>query len=225
MFTVYGLAGRVVSGDIEQLARSDAVQSLARVRAATAVGRGAEVAGAALERVQAGGATPFGGLPAGIRQALAQYEEPPSREQPLSQVRAVMSSPAFCLPLQMSIDDAWQALQQRGLSQAPVLGADGRPVGLLLRGELLPPSLMGSADLPNPWHWQHLLTETVQEHMLSPVPCASPQTSLRQLAHLLLELHLPGLPVLDEAGAVQGFVSRSDLLKALVHEPPLDLWG
>ena len=49
MFTVYGLAGRVVSGDIEQLARSDAVQALARVRAAAAVGRGAEVAGAALQ--------------------------------------------------------------------------------------------------------------------------------------------------------------------------------
>lgn len=225
MFTVYGLAGRVVSGDIEQLARSDVVQSLARVRAAAAVGRGPEVAGAALERVQSGTATPFGGLPAGIRQALAQYEEAPSREQPLSQVRAVMSSPAFCLPLQMSIDEAWQALQQRGLSQAPVLAPDGRPVGLLLRGELLPPALMGTADLPNPWHWQHLLTETVQEHMLSPVPCASPQTSLRALARLLLELHLPGLPVLDELGAVQGFVSRSDLLKALVHEPPLDLWG
>jgi len=225
MFTVYGLTGRVISGDIEQLARSEAVQSLARVRAAAAVGRGAEVAGAALQRVQAGGPAPFGGLPAGVRQALAQYEEAPSREQPLSLVRAVMSSPAFCLSAQMSIDEAWQALQQRGLSQAPVLGADGHPVGLLLRGELLPPSLMGSPDLPNPWHWQHLLTETVQQHMLSPVPCASPQTPLRQLARLLLDLHLPGLPVLDETGGLVGFVSRSDLLKAVAHDPPLDLWG
>lgn len=225
MFTVYGLAGRVISGDIEQLARSEAVQSLARVRAAVAVGRGAEVAGAALQRVQAGGTAPFGGLPAGVRRALARYEEAPSREQPLSLVRAVMSSPAFCLPAQMSIDEAWQALQQRGLSQAPVLGPDGRPVGLLLRGELLPPSLMGAPDLPNPWHWQHLLTETVQQHMLSPVPCASPQTPLRQLARLLLDLHLPGLPVLDETGALVGFVSRSDLLKAMAHDPPLDLWG
>lgn len=225
MFTVYGLAGRVISGDLEQLARSEAVQSLARVRAAVAVGRGAEVLGTALERVQAGGHASAGALPAGIRQALAQYEEPSSREQPLSQVRAVMSSPAFCLSLQTSIDEAWQVLRQRGLSQAPVLAPDGRPVGLLLRGELLPPSLMGTADLPNPWHWQHLLTETVQQHMLSPVPCASPQTSLRQLARLLLDLHLPGLPVLDDAGGVMGFVSRSDLLKALTHEPPLDLWG
>lgn len=225
MFTVYGLAGRVISGDIEQLARSEAVQSLARVRAAAVVGRGAEVAGTRLERLEPGGHGSAGAMPAGVRQALAQYEEAPSREQPLSLVRAVMSSPAFCLGMDTTIDEAWQALQQRGLGQAPVLAPDGRPVGLLLRGELLPPSLMGTADLPNPWHWQHLLAETVRRHMLSPVPCASPLTPLRQLARLLLDLRLPGLPVLDEQGLVLGFVSRSDLLKAMAHEPPLDLWG
>ncbi len=225
MFTVYGLAGRVVSGDIEQLARSDAVQALARVRAAAAVGRGAEVAGAALQPVQGGLPSSPEARPVVVRQALAQYEGTPDREHPLSRVRAVMSSPAFCLSAGMSIDEAWQALQRRGLGQAPVLSTQGRLVGLLLRGELLPPSLMGAADLPNPWHWQHLLTETVEQHMLSPVPGASPQTSLRQLARLLLDLRLPGLPVVDEAGGVTGFVSRSDLLKALAHEPPLDLWG
>jgi len=26
-------------------------------------------------------------------------------------------------------------------------------------------------------------------------------------------------------GVVEGFVSRSDILKAVVHEPPLDLWA
>ena len=225
MFTVYGLTGRVISGDVEQLARSEAVQALARVRAAAAVGRGAEVAGPRLEGLQAGAHAQAEALPAGVRQALAQYEETPSREQPLARVQSVMSSPAFCLAMDMTIDAAWLALQQRGLSQAPVLAADGRPVGLLLRGELLPPSLLGSADLPNPWHWQHLLAEPVRQHMLTPVPCANPQTPLRQLARLLLDLRLPGLPVLDDVGQVQGFVSRSDLLKALAHEPPLDLWG
>lgn len=233
MFTVYGLAGRVISGDIEQLARSDAVQALARVRAAAAVGRGAEVLGATVGPVEGGGLPPRQEATPSVRQALAQYGGAPDREHPLSQVRAVMSSPAFCLPASLSVDEAWQALQRHGLSQAPVQAPDGRVVGLLLRGELLPPSLMGSPDLPNPWHWQHLLTETVQQHMLSPVPCATRQTTLRSLARLLLALRLPGVPVVDEAGGVAGsevgnvvgFVSRTDLLKALAHEPPLDLWG
>ena len=36
---------------------------------------------------------------------------------------------------------------------------------------------------------------------------------------------LPGVPVVDEVGAVLGFVSRTDLLRALATDPPLDLWG
>lgn len=225
MFTVYGLAGRVVSGDIEQLARSEAVQALARVRAAAAIGRGAQVAGVGVAPVPAGRPSPTATRSPVLRQALAQYESAPDREHPLARVRAVMSQPAFCLSPELSIDEAWQALQQRGLSQAPVVSAEGQAIGLLLRGELLPPSLLGSKDLPNPWHWQHLLGETVRQHMVSPIPCALPETSLRPLARLLLDLRLPGLPVVDEAGAVSGFVSRTDLLKALAHEPPLDLWG
>jgi CBS domain-containing protein len=42
---------------------------------------------------------------------------------------------------------------------------------------------------------------------------------------VLLESGLPGLPVVDEQGRVIGFISRSDILRAVVTEPPLDLWG
>jgi hypothetical protein len=32
------------------------------------------------------------------------------------------------------------------------------------------------------------------------------------------------LPVADDEGRVTGFVSRSDILRAVVADPPLDLW-
>jgi CBS-domain-containing membrane protein len=41
---------------------------------------------------------------------------------------------------------------------------------------------------------------------------------------VLLDTGLPGLPVVDDAGQVIGFVSRSDVLRAVVADPPLDLW-
>jgi CBS domain-containing protein len=61
--------------------------------------------------------------------------------------------------------------------------------------------------------------------MWTPVPAAEPGTDLRRVAALLLETGLPGVPVIDEAGRIVGFVSRTDLLRALATDPPLDLWA
>jgi len=61
--------------------------------------------------------------------------------------------------------------------------------------------------------------------MWTPVPAASPDTDLRRLAAALLGTGLPGLPVSDAQGGLIGFVSRSDILRAVTADPPLDLWG
>jgi CBS domain-containing protein len=53
----------------------------------------------------------------------------------------------------------------------------------------------------------------------------APDTDIRQLAQVLLDTRLPGLPVVDGQGSLVGFVSRSDILRAMVSDPPLDLWG
>jgi len=61
--------------------------------------------------------------------------------------------------------------------------------------------------------------------MWTPVPSAHPNTELRHVARVLLDTGLPGLPVVDANGVVSGFVSRTDLLRAIVNDPPLDLWS
>jgi CBS domain-containing protein len=57
------------------------------------------------------------------------------------------------------------------------------------------------------------------------VPSTAPGTDLRRVAALPLDTGLPGVPVADDSGDVLGFVSRTDLLRALATDPPLDLWG
>jgi CBS domain-containing protein len=61
--------------------------------------------------------------------------------------------------------------------------------------------------------------------MWTPVPSVSPDTDIRRVASVLLDTALPGLAVADEEGTVVGFISRSDILRAVVADPPLDLWG
>ena len=61
--------------------------------------------------------------------------------------------------------------------------------------------------------------------MVSPIPTVSPDTGLRRLASVLLDTGLPGLPVTDEYGSLVGFISRTDILRAVAADPPLDLWS
>lgn len=220
MFSIYGESGRLFRGAMEDLWRIEAMRSVVRARrleaqretppVARSPGHGApavpphSVAGAALSAyAQAGGG------------AAARH--------PLSRVVDVMSRGVTTVSPDATVLQAWQLLGRAGLGQAPVTSAAGELVGLLTRAELLDLERLPQPDAPA-LVWRALLMQPVSAVMLSPVPAVSEDTDLRRVARVLLDTHLPGLPVVAEEGQVTGFISRSDILRAVVHDPPLDLW-
>jgi CBS domain-containing protein len=213
MFHLYGVTGHLFSGSIEQLRQTAPVSAVARARRVAA-------AGTQDTRPEAGAAD------GRSRQALAAYAgtTPAHPREPLRQVGAVMSRPAQVIAADASVRDAWRTLVERGIGQAPVVAADGRLAGLVCRAELLPPGLLDAAVADAP-AWDALLVQPVAAVMWTPVPAAAPDTELRRVAELLLGTGLPGVPVVAPDGQVVGFVSRSDLLRAIVADPPLDLWS
>ncbi len=163
----------------------------------------------------------------GSAQALHTYgqvQRPTPQRRPLQTVADVMSREPITLAHDLTVRQGWWTLYQRGVGQAPVLGANGRVIGLLTRAELLKPERLPTPD-GRALVWQALLAQPITELMVTPVPAASAQTDLRRLAQVLLDTGLQGLPVVDDEGRVEGFVTRSDILKAVLHDPPLDLWA
>ena len=69
-----------------------------------------------------------------------------------------------------------------------------------------------------------VLARKVADVMSSPVVCAHPITDIRRIAHVLLEHQVDGVPIINETEALVGFVSRSDIVRAIVADPPLSLW-
>lgn len=69
-----------------------------------------------------------------------------------------------------------------------------------------------------------MATTRIDAVMISQVVCASAETSIRRVAEVMLLHKVDALPVTDEAQRVQGIVTRTDLLRALVLEAPLELW-
>ncbi|HEY0819610.1 MAG TPA: CBS domain-containing protein [Rhizobacter sp.] len=215
MFHVHGMQGRVYSGTLEQLRQQQfpvtGVRSVRRL--APTLGEPDSPAAA-----PAGGAASH---PRGHDVAQAYGQAHRTRE-PLRTVADVMRRPAFTVPAEATLREAWQALAGHGIAQAPVLNREGVLVGLIGRAELMPPSSLEPPDLAAE---RERLSQPVTAFMWSPVPSAAPDTDLRRVAALLLDTGLPGVPVAAEDGQVLGFVSRTDLLRALATDPPLDLWG
>jgi CBS-domain-containing membrane protein len=138
-------------------------------------------------------------------------------------VRDIMIPGAITLTEDASVAQAWDLLSAHQLGQAPVVDPNGILVGLLTRAELMRPDRLPGVH-SHALVWQALLLQSVADLMWTPVPSVAPDTDIRRLARVLLDSGLPGLPVVDDAGRVMAFVSRTDILRAVVADPPLDLW-
>lgn len=227
MFFVYGTSGQLFRGSMEQLRQIRGVGSLARTRRVEALGRdgrdASEDTGAPLLTLREGAAHGFETSRPAPLSAYTQAHGTAQR-RPLSLVADVMSHQPITLNDTATVLQAWQLLADQAVGQAPVLNASGQLVGLLTRADLLQPQ-----QLPDPARhalaWQTLLARPVTDIMATPVPSVAPESDIRRVAQVLLDTGLPGLPVVDEQGKVSGFISRSDILRAVVTDPPLDLWG
>ena len=207
MFTVYGLSGQVFNGPIESLYRVNQLARLAAARPPT--GREEEpVADAATL------ATP-------AHQALRSYRAmlPQELERgPLIHAAQVMSRPAITVAAQAPVKDAWRTLRDNRIRQAPVLDAERRLVGIVSERDLLT-----AVDIEDGQLVGNTLRRT-EAVMTTPVVASHPITDIRRIAAAMVATGAGGVPIVGEDGQLLGFVSRGDVLRAVVKDPPLSLW-
>ena len=222
MFSVYGKAGRLFRGSMEELQHVGPISRATRSHPVAPIGMDPQDQNPS----HFADLVPHAPSDVAHRTALAAYEQtrnPGLPRHPLTRVDAVMSSPVVTIPDTSNVDHAWQVLAKNHLGQAPVVTATGQLVGLISRADLMRPERLPGPD-SHALAWRALLMQSVTDLMWTPVPSVSPDTDIRRVARVLLDTGLPGLPVVDDDGKVTGFVSRSDILRAVVADPPLDLW-
>ena len=233
MFSVYGTTGRLFQGRMEHMPPLGTIAPVARLEPIESIGHEQQPLFPGLlatAAAKAGVTTPAVHAPPSHeeqRSALAAYtraQRPSIARHPLSTVDALMSQEVITIPLASSIYQAWRLLDRHGIGQAPVVNGDMVLVGLLARSDVLHSDRLPLAD-NSMLAWRILLSQNVSNIMQSPVPSVSPDTDIRRVARVLLDTGLAGLPVVNAKGVVIGFVSRADIFRAVVTDPPLDLWG
>jgi len=206
MFSIYGMTGQVFTGSLEAMNR---VYPLAQARRARGVAREGDELG--VESV----VTPLG------QEAVLAYRKmlPADLERgPLFHAAQIMSRPVAVVEHMSSVVDAWHLLQDRQIHQAPVLDDARRLIGLVTERDLLTViDIEGERVLEN-------LKRRVSDVMTSPVVAAAPVTDIRRIADVMIQSGLSAVPIVNENERIVGIVSRTDILRAVMTDPPLSLW-
>jgi CBS domain-containing protein len=147
----------------------------------------------------------------------------------------VMVSPVITVKPSSSVRDVAKLLLERRISAVPVVGDDGKIVGIVSEGDLLHRSEAGT-ERPQSW-WlrllatdQSLAAEYVKAHahritdiMTRKVITASPETPLHEIAKLLEKHSIKRVPIVRD-GQLVGIVSRANLIQAVAGgHPELDI--
>lgn len=233
MVYLYGVSGRAPLPIEPTAVPLQPAQRVERSRNADAVARGGD------ER------TPLPGRQSALAAYAGGAAERERRPERVRHVGDVMMRPAVTAALDDRLPELWQLLTRRGVRQLAVVDAAGVLVGLVLRDDLLSPPWPARLEASRPlsgqgsWtaaqirlaaaaaaqDWELLARRSASDLLHSPVPAVDEGTELRRAAALMLERSMSGLPVVDQRGAVLGWIGRRELLLAIATDPPLDLWG
>jgi acetoin utilization protein AcuB len=64
----------------------------------------------------------------------------------------------------------------------------------------------------------------VDAFMKNRILTALPSTEIRQIARVMLNEHVGAMPIVTELGELVGIITRTDILRTVTNEVPLELW-
>ena len=214
MFAIYGISGPIFQGTLETLPR---LPPVARRGAVTSVRR----IGEQIETEPFSALVPPTPATATAAQAVDAYQAmlPQDLERgPLYHANQIMQAQVITVLADNEVAHAWHVLVDNQIHQAPVLDAAGRLVGIVSERNLLTTLNVEAGEV------RDVLARRVADVMNTPVVAATPVTDIRRIAQVMLERDVDGVPIVSDAGSLLGFVSRSDILLAVVTDPPLSIW-
>jgi CBS domain-containing protein len=151
----------------------------------------------------------------------------------------IMAQPVIAVRPDTPVHDVARLLLDHGFIGVPVVTAEGRLVGIITEADLI----VRAANVHFPSYLQILdtflflgdrrryseevrrvLGSTAEQIMTPDVIAVRPDTEVGEVARLMFEKKINPVPVLD-GGRVIGVISRSDIIRHLIHEMEADRAG
>jgi len=145
--------------------------------------------------------------------------------------REIMTENVITIKKDSSIEDLSAILLKNKISGVPVVGVDGKIIGVVTEGDII----VQDTDLHFPRYFKlldgiiyldslnrfrdslkkHLATK-VEDIMVTNVKTISPETTISDIAELMLRMKVNRLPVVDEEDNILGIVTRADIVRSMI---------
>lgn len=133
------------------------------------------------------------------------------------EVRYFMRVPPVTINLASSLSDALTLMHEHDIRRLPVVLDTGELRGIITDGDIRGADIMRSAGFM-PSDIADTLRQVHVYKVMTENPIAvSDSTSLREVATLMIENHIGGIPIVDDNRIVVGIITESDLFEVLVQ--------
>lgn len=148
----------------------------------------------------------------------SEAEQTHARE-PALLAQQLMTAPVQTLPETAMAADAWALFQHNPFHHVPIVDAQGQLTGILTDNDLLTlSSTLTQSQAFNP------ATTPLKQIAQTQVISCSATTAIRELADLMLTRRVGCVPIVNNQHRLEGIVTRTDILRALVQQAPVELW-
>ena len=145
--------------------------------------------------------------------------EPRHAREPALLARQLMTAPVQTLLETAMAADAWALFRHNPFHHIPIVDAHGQLIGILTDSDLLTlSSTLTQSQAFNP------ATTQVKQIAQTQVISSSATTGIRELADLMVTRRVGCVPIVNDQHQVEGIVTRTDILRALVQQAPIELW-
>ncbi|NLW05804.1 MAG: CBS domain-containing protein [Pseudomonadaceae bacterium] len=154
-------------------------------------------------------------------QAYSEVEQSKKKQIPLLPASLVMRSPVITLPANANLNEAWRLMHKEQIHYLVLIDEAGELAGVIDDRELLKEAA-GVGELSKQ---EGVDLATTQARLLvkTPLVTATEETDIRDIARVMRAQRIRAMPIVDTEGALQGLVTRSDLMLGLANQT-LEIW-
>jgi CBS-domain-containing membrane protein len=128
----------------------------------------------------------------------------------------IMSHPVTSLSENTLYDEAWNKFQLHKFHHFPILSKDKRLIGIVSDRDMLTHTVLHETENQAKYPIKTLMSKWVVT--------ASPKTNIREICQVMLSQYLGAMPITNDSGDLLGIITRSDILKTIVKNEPIEFW-